>query len=368
MKKINLMKYIALGILSLGVLSCNIDDDNNVLIPFEAGVVENPETISQIAIANPELSLFEQALRRIETESNNNIISRLNIPGASTVFAPSDAAFNTFLNDNGIDGIENLPRVTLENIINNHVLDAEILDSNLTTGFIKTNSVNSNSNANVDLYVDTTNGVLLNGNTRISTPNVEANNGVIHIVDRVLRVPTVFNLISLESSFSSLLEAINIADSAIEDDTTPISDILGDLGTQFTLFAPNNAAFQNILAELEVSSLAEVNPAMLRGILLTHIINRNSLITTNPRTANLRSRNNRTLSVNFEAPPEEMEMEMESEGMEMESEEMEVEMDVELDFTVTDPNGRIANVVTDGIIDIQGENGVFQEIDIVLLP
>ena len=334
------MKYCAVGLLSIGLLSCNIEDDNDRLIPFVPSEVENPVTISQIAIATPELSLFEEALRRLENESNFKVLSELNIPGSTTVFAPSDDAFNAFLTDNGIDGIENVPRVALENIIQNHILDGETLSSGFTTGYIKTNSVNNNSDVNIDLFVDTTNGVLLNGNTSVVTPDVSANNGVIHVIDRVLRVPTVFDLLSLNPSFTSLVDAIRVADAGIEDTdaTEPVEDILGALGTELTFFAPNNAALANLLTALEVSSLSEVSPTVLRNVLLTHIINRNSLFTTNLETDTFRSRNRRTLSVNAD------------------------------DLTVTDPNGTIANIVTSGTVNIQTDNGVFQEIDAVLQP
>ena len=337
MKKINLMKYFALGLISLSIVSCNIDDDNNGLIPFEAGVVDNPVTISQIAIATPELSILEQALRILEERSDFKPLSELNIPGSTTIFAPTDAAFNAFLTANGIDGISNVPRDVLESIIKNHVLAGEFPSSALTSGYVKTNSLNNENDEPIDLYINTTSGVVLNNNATVTGADVEANNGVIHLIDAVLTQPTVFDLIAANPNFSSLVEAITLADAAADADTATIASIIGELGAEFTIFAPNNAAFASLLQELSLTSLSDVDPSMLRSIVLTHIIGNNMILSSEVVTGTLNSRNNQDLDVDAD------------------------------NLTLTDPRGRVSGIVT-SLVDVQGENGVVHEVNTVLLP
>jgi uncharacterized surface protein with fasciclin (FAS1) repeats len=47
------------------------------------------------------------------------------------------------------------------------------------------------SNTSMSLFVNTANGVRLNGVSTVSTPNIMASNGVVHIVDAVIGLPTV---------------------------------------------------------------------------------------------------------------------------------------------------------------------------------
>lgn len=338
MKKINIMKYIALGLLSISVLSCNIDDDNVDLIPFTPGVVENPETISQLAIATPELSILEQALRILEERSDFKPLSALNIPGNTTVFAPTDSAFQAFLSANGIDGIENVPRDVLELIIKNHLLEGEFLSTALVNGYVKTNALNKDNDANIDLYINTSNGVLLNGTSTVTTADVDANNGVIHLVDTVITLPTVLELIAANSNFSSLVEAITLADAAIDpaSNMETVSGFLGRLVSDFTVFAPSNAAFTSLLTELGVQSLSDIDPLVLRQVLLYHVLEE-GVLSSDITTGTVESASNGDITI--DSP----------------------------NLTLTDERGRVSSIVT-SLIDVQGQNGIVHEISTVLLP
>ena len=84
----NLKKFIPLLFLSVVLLSCNNDDDNN---PAPAG-----PTIVALAQANPDLETLVNAL----IAADGDLVTVLS-GGNFTVLAPTNAAFDAFLAANG---------------------------------------------------------------------------------------------------------------------------------------------------------------------------------------------------------------------------------------------------------------------------
>ncbi len=83
-----------------------------------------------------------------------------------------------------------------------------------------------------------------------------ASNGVIHIVDAVVKLPTVADFVLLDENFASLEAALKIQGQP---------DFISILGTSngtdpapFTLFAPINQAFSNISATIPVNELTNI--------------------------------------------------------------------------------------------------------------
>lgn len=121
-------------------------------------------------------------------------------------------------------------------------------------------------------FSEAVNGNLwLNGIAGFSSTNINADNGIIHVIDYVLTPPDVNILQFLRNSsndsepeFSLLTEAIQRA--GLED------ELEGGVENDLTLFAPTDAAFQALFAELDIESLSEIPANTLRDILLNHII------------------------------------------------------------------------------------------------
>jgi transforming growth factor-beta-induced protein len=108
-------------------------------------------------------------------------------------------------------------------------------------------------------------GVKLNKNTSVTTADVDAMNGVIHVIDNVLLPPTVVDHALANENFSILVSAVVKAGL--------VETLLGD--GPFTIFAPTNAAFQALFAQLGISGINDLTAEQLTPILLYHVVSGN---------------------------------------------------------------------------------------------
>lgn len=100
--------------------------------------------------------------------------------GPFTVFAPTDAAFAA-LPAGTVEGLLNdIP--TLSSILTYHVVPGRIMAADLTEGMTAT-TVNG-----AEITITLANGAQVNG-ANIVTADVEASNGVIHVIDAVIMPP-----------------------------------------------------------------------------------------------------------------------------------------------------------------------------------
>ena len=101
--------------------------------------------------------------------------------GPFTLFAPTDDAFAA------------LPDGTVENLLKNPKELAKVLKYHLVKGNIFSSDLNNGSSLATVLgspvSINTTEGVLIN-NAKVIQADVEASNGVIHVIDKVL-LPTI---------------------------------------------------------------------------------------------------------------------------------------------------------------------------------
>ncbi|WP_308992049.1 fasciclin domain-containing protein [Mariniflexile litorale] len=246
MKKFKLISKMSLMVFALlMIVSCDDDDP-----------VKTPETIAEIAIATPGLESLVTALDRA------GLVNVLNSSGQYTVFAPTNAAFNTFLSTNNFASVSDVPVDVLTQVLLNHVIAEELSSSSLTTGYKNTLATYSDTDLNLSMFVNTTNGVKLNGVSNVTTANIEATNGVIHVVDAVIGIPTVVTFATADPNFTTLVSALTTL--------TPNTDfvsILSDTEEAFTVFAPTNDAFSALSSIPEESTLTQV--------LLHHVVSGN---------------------------------------------------------------------------------------------
>lgn len=245
---------IAIIALTFFTFSCNNNDNP---------VVDN--SITGIAQTNSNLSILVQALVKAD------LATTLKGVGPFTVFAPTDAAFTAFLKTTPYATLNDVPKDVLTQILLNHVVSGSVKSTDLSTGYIKTLAKGTASSTNnLSMYVNTASGVKLNGVATVTTADVMASNGVIHIVDKVIGLPTIVTHATANRNFTSLVVALTAAGQP---------DFVGILsGTgPFTVFAPTNDAFTALNTELAPGGIAGVSSTNLTKVLKYHVANGNVL-------------------------------------------------------------------------------------------
>jgi len=320
LKRINVL-IIAL-LMSMVFTSCNKDDDN-------PDPVRTANIVGK-AIQTPQLSILVDALQA----ADGNLVEALST-GSYTVFAPTNDAFSAFLSANGFSSLSDVPTDVLSQILLNHVIQGELISSDLSTSYGKTLASESTTGENLSIYIDTSAGVTLNGTSDVTNPDIEASNGVIHIVDAVIGLPTVVDFAIADDTFSTLVTALTRSDLTF-DYVTTLSSPAGSSPAPFTVFAPTNDAFGDLLAELGASGLGDLDEPTLKATLDLHAI----------AGANVRSSSL-------------------TDDMTITTLGGDVTGNVSGGATITDVNGRVSNIV---VVDVQAANGVIHVIDKVILP
>lgn len=253
--KINSIFKKGVMILALATVSISCNDD-------ETKPTDN--TITGIAASSRDFDILVEALKEV------NLAETLQGPGPFTVFAPTDEAFAKFLRKTPYRTVKDVPKNILKQILLNHVVSGSFQSTALTTGYIKTLATNTTSGSNtMSMYVDLTNaattGVMLNGFSKVETADIIATNGVIHVVDKVIDLPTIVTHATANKNFTSLVGALTGAGQP---------DFVGILsGTgPFTVFAPTNTAFTSLNSEL-VGGIAGVSASNLTKVLQYHVVN-----------------------------------------------------------------------------------------------
>ena len=320
---LQLSKLTFLLFVGFSIQSCS-DDDDDVTTPT------GPSNIVEIAMDTPDLSNLVAAL----SVADGNLVDVLS-GGEFTVLAPTNEAFETFLAANGFMSLSEVPTDVLSNILLNHVISGTINSTNLVdagSGYSTTNASNMDGD-NLSLYFDTSSGVTFNGISSVVAADIVASNGIVHVVDEVIGLPTVVTFAVSNPAFSTLVAAMTTEGLSVD-----IVSILSssDEPSPFTVFAPTNDAFGSLLAELELNALGDIPVSILEATLGTHVA---------PE-ANVRS----TDLVD---------------GMSVNTIGSTITVSLSDGAKLIDSNGRESNIVA---VDIQAYNGVVHVIDNVLLP
>ena len=192
--------------------------------------------------------------------------------------------------------------------------------------------------ANLSLYFNTGSGVVLNGQSTVTNADNTATNGTVHIVDTVIGLPTIATFATTNDALNTLEAALNFADTG--SPTVQWIDTVSDAAAgPFTVFAPTNDAFGNVLTELGLSGLGEgageLNAATTDAVLLMHVVSGNIQSSGLPNGAVT------TLGGVITAD--------------------------NTAFTLTDGLDREISIVT-ALVDIQAINGVVHVVDTVIRP
>ncbi|MNV25408.1 Immunogenic protein MPT70 precursor [compost metagenome] len=243
-----------------------------------------------------------------------------------TVFAPTNAAFAALLSELGVTKealLADKPLLTA--VLTYHVLGSRVPRADVPLGKAIT-PVSGGF-----FKIESANGLkITDGRNRVSTitaTDIQASNGVVHLVDRVL-LPANKDIVATASAlpdFSILVEAVVAAG---------LATTLQGAGP-FTVFAPTNAAFAALLAELGVTKEALLaDTALLTTVLTYHVVPARVLKAEVPINTAIATVQGQTFTVNAS-------------------------------LVITDQNLRTSNIT---MADVFTSNGVIHVVDKVILP
>lgn len=271
-KKSNRMKsltsLVLVAVMAFTFVGCNNDDDDPVVVEDPTTVditvalqqiTENPDAYSStlselkkqsINAKKPKFTVLMKALAKsglTSTVAKNDL----------TIFAPTDAAFAELFAALGVNGVDDLTAEQLTPILLYHAVAGRVQSGDLSNGLVQT--VNG-----AYIKIDLSSGVMVN-DASVEIADLRALNGVIHIIDKVLLPPSmnlVEKAISFDPEFSILADAVVKAD---------LAGTLAD-GGPFTVFAPTNAAFEELFTALGVNGIEDLTAEDLTPILLYHVV------------------------------------------------------------------------------------------------
>lgn len=280
-----------------------------------------PRNIVETAQADSRFSILVEAVVAAD------LATTLSSPGPLTVFAPTNDAFAALLAELGVTKDQLLAdKALLTAVLTYHVLPAKVLQADVPAGKAITTVQGG------IFKVDAVGGDLVitdgrNRTAKITATNLEASNGVIHVIDKVI-LPADKNVVQTAQAlpdFSILVEAVVAAN---------LQGTLSGSGP-FTVFAPTNAAFAALLAELGVTKdelLADV--PLLTRVLTYHVVNGRVLKADVPVGSAIATVEGGTFTI-------------------------------DAGLAITDRRGRQSGIVA---IDVLASNGVIHVVDRVLLP
>jgi len=342
---------------------------------------EEPGTIADIVVASagaeePEFATLLTAVQAADPA----VLEALSDPEVElTVFAPTDAAFAALAEELGEEAFGEILADTeaLTGILLFHVVEGAIFAEDLL-GALDENfgsiSVETLNGQYLDAFGGSEDSVQIEfGNLNLEMVDIEASNGVIHVVDTVLlpETATIAEIVVEAATdededfreFTTLLAAVQAADPAV-------LELLSDPEAELTVFAPSDEAFAVLaeaLGEEAFNGILE-DPAALTNILQYHVI-----------AGVFHSGDVADLLMGDDMMEEDMDEEEMSEEDGEEMEEMDEEMMEPVSVEVEMANGAMVTITMsdDGLFindaqilftDVDAANGVIHLIDAVLVP
>lgn len=306
----------AVAVAALVSVGCGGSDDDTPL-----------PNVVQLAKADSQLGTLAAAIEAADLSAT------LSGNGPFTVFAPTDQAFAALLTELGVSQAQLLAdKALLAAVLKYHVLPASVTRAQVLPGrpvtpveggYFKIDAASSGALSITD------------GRNRVSQvvrPDQIARNGIVHVIDKVLLPP---NRTVVETA--QALAAANPGEFTVLVEAVVAANLAGTLnGTgPFTVFAPTDAAFAALLAELGVTKaqlLADVD--LLTKVLTYHVVSGLTLKAQVPVGTPIPTVQGETFTV-------------------------------DANLAITDRRNRTSNIVQ---TDVLARNGVIHVIDKVLLP
>ena len=321
--------------LSLTLAACGSDSEgasDPTTTTTEAAATETG-TIVDVASGNADFSTLVAAVKAAD------LVETLSGDGPFTVFAPTNAAFEA-LPDGTLDTLlDPANKDQLAGILTYHVVAGKVMAADLSDG----QEVETVQGGTLTVGIDGDKVTLTDENgatVNVTDTDIEASNGVIHVIDGVVTPKaaaaedggetasgTIVDVASGNADFSTLVAAVKAA--------SLVETLAGE--GPFTVFAPTNAAFEALPAGTVDTLLMPENKDKLAGILTYHVVAGKVMAADLTDGQKVKTVQGAELTVGIDGDK----------------------------VTLTDATGNTVNVVD---TDIEASNGVIHVIDGVVLP
>lgn len=217
----------------------------------------SPGTIVEVAADNGSFSTL------LAAADAAGLVGALSDESASlTVFAPTDAAFAA-LPEGTVDALLEDPEA-LANILTYHVIASEV--TSVAASELAGSTVEMLNGGRTALTLRHSN--LYINESLITVANVQASNGIIHVIDAVMIPPdltpstsTVAEIAAADGRFETLVAAATAAD---------LAGVLADPNATLTVFAPTDDAFAMLGQNTIDALLLDID--RLTNVLLYHVL------------------------------------------------------------------------------------------------
>ncbi len=268
--KNQIIKLMFAVVIVFNSFSCSDDDKKEITkLP----------TILEIAQADPtNFSTLSEALKR--TQLSNTATN----PGSITVFAPTNTAFAAYTSTNFPAGVTlnaaspvlTTPQETeLKNLLRNHILGVGTKAADLlASGYVKTFAPGPGTTT-LSMFVKQVgsdvliNGLAINGGAKVTTANIDASNGIVHVVDNVIKLPKILNHINANTDLKTL-ESVVKSTGGTFGNQAAVATALGGNGP-LTVFAPLDSAFDTATTGSGFLTGANVTAANVTKVLQYHV-------------------------------------------------------------------------------------------------
>lgn len=163
--------------LAFGLVAGTVNADGHAMMP---------ETVVDIATSNEDFSTLVAAV--VEAD----LAGALSGEGPFTVFAPTNDAFAAALEALGITAEELLASPDLASILTYHVVAGKLLAADVLAAVEAGNGTAVVETLNgASITVTVVDGmVMIDGTATVTTVDLEAGNGVVHVIDAVILPPS----------------------------------------------------------------------------------------------------------------------------------------------------------------------------------
>ena len=247
--RLNPSKMLLMISLPVLLFSCNKDNDDDT---------PATNTITDVVVKGAGFTTLKSAVVKA------NLQTTLSGTGPFTVFAPDDAAFTASGITNTV--LNSLTPAEVQSILLYHTIGSKITAADVPAG---PNAKVTTASGDSVFVTKNGSGVFING-IKVNTADVGADNGVIHVIGRVLN-PPVGNIVetAVASKLDSLVKAVTLASTSPGGDPT----LATTLSTaKLTVFAPTNAAFTQLLGILGLTNINQIPIGTLVAVLKYHVV------------------------------------------------------------------------------------------------